>query len=448
MVVPGPGVLTAAAGLATAYACNARMLFLAGQIGTKQISVGLGALHELPDQSSLLRSLSKFHGLARSPNAIAQWVNQACGALHAGRPRPAVVELPPDVLHRTESVASPAPIAHAPLAPSSAEVAHAVATLRAAVRVAIVAGGGVLAAGASKALALVAERLDAPVLVTEGGASALGTHHPLALPWLASRRLLEEVDAVLIVGTRFVDGSAGDHLHADARLALEAIAAELGATNATRDGAAIASTLRRWCDEQLADLVPQREWLRHIRAGIPEDGHVVFDLTQVGYLAPMLYPTYAPSTILGAGYQGSLGFAFPTALGVAVGHPDRASVAVVGDGGFGWALAEPATAKRYALPVVVVVFNDNAFGNVRRMQRNQFGRVVASDLVNPDFLQLANAFGVDAARVETPERLQAALASAIAGRRPTLIEVPVGEMPDPWHLLRRGRPRPVPVAGG
>src|SRR5262249_52460318 len=155
----------------------------------------------------------------------------------------------------------------------------------------------------------------------------------------------------------------------------------------------------------------------------------VNDLTQVTFFGTVGFPVYAPRTFIGPGYQGTLGSSFATALGAQAGHPDRAVLAIAGDGGFIYNLAELATQAQHGLPVVSIVFNDSAFGNVKRTQQQQFGgRMIAADLVNPDFVAVAHAFGITAERVASPEALGAALRSALAARRPALIEVTVGEM--------------------
>lgn len=468
MVVPGPGMLNALSGLATGYACSARMLLLAAQIPSDKIGRGLGMLHELPDQSGILRSLVKWHGLADRPQAVAPTVRNAMAQLQHGRPRPVGVEIPQDVLQRADAMElAHVPPAAAPDAGDPALVERIALLLRGARLPVIVAGGGIGAAGASAALARLAQRLQSPVLVTENGTGALPSHDPMALTWLASRALLPHADVVLAVGTRFIEPhgapprlrpgarlvlvnadaqdlgaprTATISLQADARAALDALYEALGSHRAAQSRTPQVQTLRAWTDGLLADIAPQCAWLHALRSAIPDDGFLVSDLTQVGYPAHLGYPVREPGTFLSAGYQGTLGFAYPTALGVAAAQPGRAVVAIAGDGGFGWSLQELATARRYQLPVVVVVFNNDAFGNVRLLQQRQFGRHYATELVNPDFLQLAAAFGVDSTRVDHPVALTGALASAIAARRPALIEVRIGDCPSPWHLIRGGTP--------
>jgi acetolactate synthase-1/2/3 large subunit len=170
---------------------------------------------------------------------------------------------------------------------------------------------------------------------------------------------------------------------------------------------------------------------------------LVSELTQIGYAANACFPVYAPRTYLTPGYQGTLGSGFATALGVKAANPGRPVVSVTGDGGFSWTLPELSTARKYQLATVTVVFNDGYFGNVRRIQRDRFGaRYLASDLVNPDYGKLADAFGVAGARAEGPAELAAVLKQAIAADEPVLIDAPVGEFPTPWHLTREGVPRP------
>lgn len=468
MVVPGPGMLNALSGLATGYACSARMLFLAAQIPSDKIGRGLGMLHELPDQSGILRSLVKWYGLAETPEAVPHTVRSAMAQLQCGRPRPVGVEIPQDVLQRADAVA----LAHVPPPPTPQAgdpvlIERIAQLLRGARMPVIVAGGGIVAAGASAALAQLAKRLQAPVLVTENGTGALSSNDPMALTWLASRALLPHADVVLAVGCRFIEPQgvpprlrpgaqlvlinadaqdlgapreAAIGLQADARAALDALFDALSEHRATQVRTSHVQTLRAWTDGLLADIAPQCAWLHALRTAIPDDGFLVSDLTQVGYPAHLGYPVREPGTFLSAGYQGTLGYAYPTALGVAAANPGRAVVAIAGDGGFGWSLQELATARRYQLPVVVVVFNNEAFGNVRLLQQRQFGRHYATELTNPDFLQLSAAFGVDSARVDHPAALAGALADAIAARRPALIEARIGDCPSPWHLIRGGAP--------
>jgi acetolactate synthase-1/2/3 large subunit len=202
--------------------------------------------------------------------------------------------------------------------------------------------------------------------------------------------------------------------------------------------------VRAWCTRKVESVEPQWSYVRALREAIPDDGFLVNELTQVGYLAAVGYPVHHPGTFLTPGYQGTLGYGYPSALGVKVGNPDRAVVSINGDGGFCWNMQELATARRYGIGVTAVVFNDNAYGNVRRIQADEFeGRFIGSDLTSPDFVRLAESFSVPAVRAETPARLAGALKDCLSVPGPSLIEVPVTEMPSVWPLLLGGSPGSV-----
>lgn len=462
MVVPGPGLLNAMAGLSTAYACNSPVLCITGQIPSHQIGQGLGMLHEVPGQSGLLDSVTKWHRLARAPEEIPSLVHQAFQQLRSGRPQPVALEIPPDVLQARAAVEllDAAPASRA--APQDAKaIAQAAALLRNARFPVIYAGGGVLAAKASEALRQLAETLQAPVVMSDNARGALSSRHPLALTQLGGRCVLPHADVVLVVGSRFVDGigrpthasatarfiylnlSASDMaeprtqglaLQADAGLGCLALLEQIHGLKAPSRAADVAR-VKAWCDEQIAFIEPQLSYVRALREAIPDDGILVNELTQIGYASTFAYPVYGPRTFITPGYQGTLGYGFATALGVALGNPGKAVVSINGDGGFGWNLQELATAAKYGANLVIVVFADGAFGNVRRIQSNVFQREIGTDLHNPDFLKLAEAFGVRGVRVDSPQGLGSAVKSALAAGGPSFIEVTVQPMPGPWHLI-------------
>lgn len=194
--------------------------------------------------------------------------------------------------------------------------------------------------------------------------------------------------------------------------------------------------------DELAALQPQIQYLEAIRAALPEEGIFLDELTQVGYVSRIAMPVYGPRTFISSGYQGTLGWGLATALGVKVARPEVPVVSVNGDGGFGYTLQELSTAVRHKIGVIAVVFSDGAYGNVRRMQQELYGnRVIATDLVNPDWLKLADSFGVAGQRARSPAELEAALRRAIAADAPALIEVPCGPMADPWPHIERGKVR-------
>jgi acetolactate synthase I/II/III large subunit len=474
MVVPGPGVLNALSGLATGYSANSPTLLIAGQIDSGAIGKGLGALHEIPDQTGMLERITKWTGTARHADEVPGLVAEAFRQLRTGRPRPVALEVPPDVLAATSSAAVAEAVAAAATAPDADAVAEAARLLAASKRPMIVVGGGVIAASASAALLELAEALEAPVLMTENGRGAIDARHRLAFDSLALRAFREDADLVLAVGTRFVSTfgtqvntngapvillnaepadlegprEAVTRILSDARLGLESLAAELG--RPTRESRSDElERVHAWLDEQFDDIAPQREYLSAIRTALPDDGVLVSEFTQVGYAASACYPAYLPRTYIGPGYQGTLGYGFATSLGVKAADPRRSVVSISGDGGFSWTLQELSTMKRYGLGVVTVVFHDGFYGNVRRIQKNRYGaRYFASDLTNPDYPTLAKAFGIASVTAGDPGSFAGVLADAVTANEPILIDVPVGEFPSPWHLIHEGVPRPAPLAPG
>lgn len=465
LMVPGPGLLNAMAGLATAYACSSPVVCITGQIPSNLIGVGRGVLHEVNDQLSVVRAVTKWAERAMRPEEIPGLVADAFRQLRTGRGRPVALEIPPDVLQCACDVAPavPAPVERPDGDPEAIEAAAR--ALGAAERPVIFAGGGVLRAEAWTPLLQLAEALQAPVIMSSNGKGAVSDRHDLAHNMFAGRELLPASDVVLAVGTRLVQpatsawGLGEQHtviqmdidpeeigrnarvtigIVADACRGLRRLAERVERYNRVRESR---GDELRAVKQKVAGLLlpmqPQAQFAQAIRDAVPDDGIVVSGMTQVGYWMNQAFQVYRPRTFLTSGYQGTLGYGFPTALGAKVGNPSTVVVSVNGDGGFMYNVQELATMVRHKMPVVAIVFNDNAYGNVRRIQQETFdGRLIASDLLNPDFLKLAESFGVDGVRTGTPDGLQKTLRAAIDGGRPTLIEVPVGEMPSLWPLLR------------
>jgi acetolactate synthase-1/2/3 large subunit len=460
--VPGPGFLNTTAALSTAYACHAPVLALLGQVATEEIGVGHGVLHELPDQTAIVRLLTRWDGLALSAEDAPSLVSRALASLAVGR-GPGAVELPADVLRARFAPASTHEIEG--LEPQRADppaIGEAVRLLKGANRPMIMVGAGAINAGAD--LRAIAEKLGAPVVSHLQGRGILDSRHPLSVGRAEAFRMWPGVDVILAVGTRFhnprrrwglgpgqrvvrIDfdpaqfrrGAPPDvAILADAPMALAALAAALGAKSPQ------AAARTQWVAKVKAEvaaefdrsLAPQMSFLRAIRAATPEDTVFVADYTQVAYVATAALPVYAPRHMITPGYQGTLGFAFATALGAKVGCPDKPVVALCGDGGFLFTANELATAAQHNIRTVTIVFNDGGYGNVRRMQQDLYGgRVIASDLKNPDFVRFAESFGAAARRAEGPPALSEALHWAFDQPAPVIIEAPVGKMPNPWDLL-------------
>ena len=461
LVVPGPGLLNATAGIGTAYAASSPILVLSGQVQRELIGVNRGVLHEIHDQLDAVRPITKWAHRVVDPTLIPDAVHEAFYHLRTGRPRPVELEIPPETLEEVADIDFPKPGNYQRQVASEESLLEAIRVLGNSKRPLIWAGGGVNSSGASDALMSIADYLQAPVITTGEGKGSISDKHYLSfgVPRNTSEPIGKEIanyDLVIAVGTRLAtphllngqqvlqidvdsdeigrnyDKTVG--LVGDAKLTLEALY-RIMQNNIpkadSREGelAAIKSKIL----EESRRLEPQDSFNAAIRSAIPDDGILVAGMTQLGYYSRAYYPVYWPGTYLNSSYFGNLGFAFPVALGAKVAQPERSVVAISGDGGFLYNSQELATAVKYGINVVTVVFNDNAYGNVLRDQQTRFeGRTLGADLHNPDFVKLAEAYGARGVRVEGPEKLEAELKYSLGFQGPTLIEVPVGMMPNPF----------------
>ena len=460
-VVPGPGFLNSTAALSTAYATNAQVLCLAGQIPSTYIGRKVGLLHEIPDQLGILKSLTKWAGQINRPEDAPALVTEAFSQMLSGRPRPVGLQIPMDILTKQGEVnlTNLKPEIRRPPVDSDA-IEEAAKLLGKAKNPMIVVGSGAFHARGE--LVQLAEALQAPVIAGRNGGGALSSRHYLSLPHPGGYQLWEEADVVIGVGAHMyyplftwgcdenlkivridIDPEAHDaivpsdvRLVADSKEALQALLPRLERYNSVRPSRREEiQACRAETEKMLSQLEPQMSFVKVIREALPDDGIFVGEVTQIGYAAAMGMPVYQPRTFIATGYQGTLGYGFATALGVKIGNPDKPVLAVSGDGGFMYNVQELATAVKHQIGLVTLVFNDNAFGNVRRMQKNLYDeRYIGSDLSNPDFVKLAESYGAQGLRAESPEELRSAIQRGFAEKGPTLIEIPVGEMPDPWKI--------------
>ncbi len=461
-VVPGPGLLNTGAALLTAYSMNAPVLALIGQIPQNAIRRDIGHLHEIRDQAGIIERLVDHS--ARIPRAAdaPRMVAAAIQSMFTDRPGPAALECAMDVWGRVEPVREMAPLAvfEPPIDDDAIEAAAKL--LGAAKNPMIFCGGG--AQDASKEVTRLSAMLQAPVAGFRRGRGVLDSRDPLSITLPLANEMWGEADVVISVGSRMffqfnnwgvdkdlktirvdADPDEADRvvkadvsLVGDSAPVLRALLKALPRHNIKRKSRKSEMEERQAkLRQRLEKLVPQLAILEAIRAELPEDGIFVDEVTQVGFAARLAMPVHKPRTFISPGYQDNLGWGFATALGVQDARRDVPVLSISGDGGFLYTANELASAVRHKIPLVTVVFNNNAFGNVRLIQQEWYGnRVIASDLQNPDFMKLADAFGVDAERVETPAQLRTALRRGFKRRNaPTLIEMPVGPMPSPWEFL-------------
>jgi acetolactate synthase-1/2/3 large subunit len=459
-VVPGVGVYNAGAGLATAYAASSPVLLVAGQVNRHGIGASLGLLHDVHDQLDIVRPITAWQQRALTADAIPEAVHGAFERLRRGRRRPVEIEMPPEAFSEDGEVTLLDPAIDERVAADPAAVIRAAALLVAAERPLVWAGGGVVLGDASAELTAVVEHLQAPVITTREGKGAIDDRHPLSIGtmWVNKRLapIIADADVILAVGTRFqasgatkeqvvvhVDVDADEigrnfadavPVVGDAAPTLAALLTELQARSEPRPSRTTETTaMRTRVEDELRAIGPAAAMVEDLREAVPDDGILVPCTTTIGYMSHMHYRAYAPRTYLSTSYMGTLGFAFPAALGAKVARPDLPVVCVTGDGGFLFAATELATAVQHGINTVTVIFNDNAYGNSNRDQRERFGgREIGTELRNPDFVAFAESFGAAGVRLTGTGQLPAAVREALTDDRPSVIEVPMDRLPSPF----------------
>lgn len=470
-VVPGPGVLNAGAAMLTAFGANEPVLCLTGQVPSAFIGQGRGHLHEMPNQLATLRTFVKWAERIEYPDAAPALVSRAFQEMLSGRGGPVALEMPWDVFTQRAEVgpSKPFDLLPAPL-PDPDRIKAAARLIADSKTPMIFVGSGAI--HARDEILELAELIDAPVVAFRSGRGIVSNAHDLGLTMAAAYRLWPQTDLMIGIGTRMelpttfrwpfrpdglksvridIDPAEMRRLTVDAPVVADAQAGtrELVAavrkqgysrTSGRRAGIREASAAAL---QEIQGIQPQMAYLNILREVLPPNAIVTDELSQVGFTAWYGFPIYEPRTFITSGYQGTLGSGFPTALGAKVANPERPVVAITGDGGFMFGVQELATAVQFNIGVVTLVFNNNAYGNVRRDQIERFdGRVVASDLVNPDFVKLAESFGVKAARVTSPDHFRPALEKALAHRGPSLIaiEVRTNSEVSPWKFIHPAKP--------
>jgi acetolactate synthase-1/2/3 large subunit len=471
-VVPGPGVLNASAALLTAFGCNEPVLCVTGQVPTQFLGKGRGHLHEMPDQLATLRTYVKWADRIEYPGNAPTVVARAFQEMMSGRRGPASVEMPWDVFTQRAATAAAQVLQPLPAPqPDPDLVKQAAALIKASKAPMIFVGSGAIEA--REEIRELAEMIDAPVVAFRSGRGIVSNAHELGLTMAAAYKLWPTTDLMIAIGTRAELPASGfrwpyqpsglKSIRVDIDPAeMRRLAADVGIVADARDGTAdlvaavkragyAKSRARRGeiretasaAQAEIQRIQPQMAYLNILREVLPANAIVTDELSQFGFASWYGFPVYEPRTFITSGYQGTLGSGFPTALGAKVANPDKPVVAITGDGGFMFGVQELATAVQFNIGVVTLVFNNNAYGNVRRDQRERFdGRVVASDLVNPDFVKLAESFGVAAARVTAPDQFKAAMEKALAHGGPYLISVEVTRDSEvsPWAFIHPPKP--------
>ncbi|MCX4525958.1 MULTISPECIES: thiamine pyrophosphate-binding protein [unclassified Streptomyces] len=459
----GPGALMSLPALAEAAAASAPVVAISAQVPTAGLGGGRrGHLHELRDQSASFREVVKSVHSARTPSQIPSVIAEAWESALAAPPGPVFVEIPEDVLRAETVIPQVTGVDATPheLAPRPELTAVAAHWLENAARPVIIAGGGVIRSDAAGKLRRLAERVNAPVVTTYGGKGAFPWTHPLSLQsWLEDRHMtdfLEDADVLLVVGSGLGELSSNYHtffptgrviqieadlgklesnhaglgIHADARLALQAL---LETVSEREDPSAPERVRLLLADieTRLAaqDVALEQQLLTSIRAALPPRSPSFWDMTILSYWAWSAFDAKHPNTMHSAQGAGGLGYAFPAALGAALAEPGTPVLAVSGDGGAMYSIAELATAVQHALDVTWLIVDDGGYGILR-----EYGCATGTDLPGPDFAALAASFDVPATTT-TPDSLRADLTKALKTRGPSVVILPTTlKIFTPTHL--------------
>ena len=473
LVVPGPGALNASAAVGTAYASSSPVMLISGQIDSAMLGQNRGALHEINDQLDVFRPITKWNARTTRPEEIPGLVHTAMQHVLDGRPRPVEIEVPFDILPVARDIELLEREGTIKQSPDPAKIKEAAELLARAERPLIWAGGGCREADITTELADLAEALNAPVITTPEGKGTIPENHPRSLGTFyyghgSAYYTLPQADVILAVGTRMnlnprtpwslrpdqavirMDADPEEVVKnveprlgivADARLGVRDLMAELdGASGASQWNDLELAEIRRKTDEDLRSLAPlQVELAGVIREELDDDAIMVAGTTEVAYWGHLTFPVLKPRSYLTSSYFATLGYAFPTALGAKVGNPSRQVVATIGDGGFMYASSELSTAVQEGINVVTLVFNNGLLGASRADQMNRYqGRAIGTEILNPDFAQLAQVYGALGIRLEDRRELGPALQEALRTDRPAVIEVPMPNLRPPFQTPPHG----------
>jgi len=458
--ITGPGVTNATTPMGSAFADSIPLMVISSGPARASVGRNRGELHEVKNQAGIMEALAGWTRCVQHVEEIPGAIQDAMRVMLQGRPRGAYLQIPLDVLREKAYVTLPdeEDLTYTRPQPATADIQAAAHLLREAQFPVIVAGAGVTFSGANTELVQLAERLQAPVILGSKSHDVLSSAHPLAILTTAYITdeldpLLTRADVALVIGSKLgaertaygrmklprtlihidIDASefgrnypASLGIVSDARAALEALLPLLPEEAPARP------ELPALLDEARAAVVAHTRayfgegvcFLPAIREALPHDAIVVADMTMLGYASTVSLPIYEPRTFIHPNEYCTIGCGLPLALGAKVAAPKQPVIALCGDAGFLLNIAEMATAVQEQIPVIAVVFNDSTFTAVKTEQRAAYDRrYIATDVIEPDYVALAQAFRAYGTRVSTPEALRDALREALTLNCPTVIEV-------------------------
>ena len=463
----GPGATNVVTGLATAQIDSSPVVAFTGQVN--RAVIGTDAFQEC-DIIGVSASVTKYNMQVREPSEIPEAIKKSFYIANTGRKGAVLVDIPKDCTTLSGEMDFNPKINFRgykidPI-PKSQELDWAAKLLVEAKRPIIMAGGGVIAAGASNELVALSELLMAPTANTLMGKGAFPNDHQLSLGLCgmhgskASNSLVPKADVLLVVGSRFSDRTTakvadfnpgGKIIHididrsevdknveavtkviGDAKLALAGLYTRVKAMQANGNPSwsnKIAQYRENWDEEpdKAKGFLRAPKVIRALRDLMPRDAVITTEVGQNQMWAALHYDAYLPQTFFTSGGLGTMGWGFPAAIGAKTAKPDVPVVDIAGDGSFGMTENNLATAVEEELPVIVVVLNNNVLGMVAQWQRLFYEeRYSAVKLKgNPDFVKLADAYGAEGVRTETLDDFRTAVRRAMKADVPTVIDVPI-----------------------
>ena len=455
ITVPGPGASNASTGILEAFTDCVPVLLITGQSHSDSYKRHPSKMFHGLDQMRFFEPLTKYCAIAHTVSEIPIVVENAFRAMRNGRPGPTVLEFPVDVLTGEGDVRIPPRVERTELSPpDDTSLSAAVDKIRDAKMPLIFAGSAVIHANARNELRLLAEKLNAPVIVSRCAKGALSEDHPLALQvcyGFLGQEVLKHTDCLIGIGPRFtsidsrswsmqlpqtfiqIDEDENEigreypcemGVVGDLKLTLQALIEDISTDQNGWD--AVLPQLRAKFDTQ-----PPLPIIHELQDVLPRDTIYSIDVHSLGYASFAEFPIYDPRTFLYPNIGVALGYAYPAAIGAKVAYPDRPVICFSGDGGFLMGAMEMATAMKYGINVVAIVVNDDALSAIKGVQAKEFeGRTIDTDLCNPDFVEFAQSFGVYARKVENLEDFKSTLRDALAAEKPALIEVVMREHQD------------------
>ena len=442
--ISGPGVTNILTPMGQAWSDSSNVLVVSTALDVAFAAQGRGRLHEMVSQFDAAKSVTCFARRAYTAQDVQNAMAEHFARFATARPRPAYLEIPLDVLGQPAGDGWNA--VNLPLRPlaADAQITAAAAKLNGAKRVCIILGGG--AQGAGPYALKIAQALQAPIITTVAGKGTVPTHHPLVwgshLVQETTRKLLTESDCVLAVGTEL---SETDHWALDFAITQNLIRIDLDPASLARPHAAEIAILGDAgdCLSRIAALAKARAGaplsappltetplrkqlstvLAVIREALPHNCVVASDMTQIAYAGNEVFPMFEPRTWLHPSGFGTLGFGLPVAIGAKFGVGEKPVVALVGDYGLQFTLNELGTAVEHKLPLPILLWNNDALGQIRDNMVDAAIQPNAVTLLNPDFQMLAKAYGARAEKPADLKTLSVAIKAALKADGPTLIEM-------------------------